>query len=221
MVPAPIRDFARETRRKRRFSDALSAYRSAEPDQLPSRQILQKLIEGWGNEGFSAEYEYLQKIIELARTADAPVVECGSGLSTILIGLELQRRNQILFSLEHHSDWAGRVRREVANARLKNVKLCEVPLCSFGAYSWYDLSQTPLPDQFAFVICDGPPGDTPGHRYGLLPILEPKLRTGCVIVLDDYQRAEERAVAARWVEEYGLGISDGGFDKPYALLTVP
>jgi len=42
------------------------------------------------------------------------------------------------------------------------------------------------------VICDGPPYWNKGGRFGLGQILRARLATGCVILLDDGAREEER-----------------------------
>ena len=70
-------------------------------------------------------------------------------------------------------------------------------------YSWYDAPLKELPEQFCLVVCDGPAGDTPGGRYGLVPVLGPRITSGCVILLDDAERAPEREALLRWSETLG------------------
>ena len=88
---------------------------------------------------------------EQVKRADGPVIECGSGLTTILLGTELQKRHQKLYSLEHHPIWATRIRREIQAANLSSVEICEHPLRSFGNYSWYDVPLSRLPGNRGLV----------------------------------------------------------------------
>lgn len=221
LVPASIKDPVKETLRRRRFERVLAEYQNLNSETYPSNKLLAEFVSAWGNEGYSANTEYLLELVRLVRSVDGPVIECGSGLSTILAGIELQRRNQKIVSLEHHPEWAARMRREVNAIKLSSVEIYEAPLRSYGTFSWYDISTKKLPPRFALVVCDGPPGDTPGGRYGLMPVMRDHLSNACVIMLDDYQRREEQAVAARWASETGAAIIVHGVDKPFALLRLP
>ena len=78
-----------------------------------------------------------------------------------------------------------------------------------------------MPGQFAMVVCDGPPGTTPGGRYGLLPVMGSSLAPGCQILLDDAAREDEKIIAARWAAHLGTEFVFHGTVKPYAELIVP
>ena len=75
--------------------------------------------------------------------------------------------------------------------------------------------------QFALVVCDGPPADTVGGRYGLVPIMRDRLAPGCAILLDDAEREHERAIARRWQLELGATHQFVADDKPFIRLIVP
>ena len=77
-----------------------------------------------------------------------------------------------------------------------------------------------MPDDFSMVICDGPPGDTRGGRYGLLPIMKEKLSSKCIILLDDADRVSEQEVAARWSKELNIDFESLGSRKPYIKIRV-
>jgi predicted O-methyltransferase YrrM len=219
-VPSGVKTALKETARKRRFSQAFKAYRAISRTRKPSHGEIVELISAWGNEGYSAEHELLIELVELGRRLDGPVMECGSGLSTLLVGLEAQRRNQKVYSLEHHPGWAARMVGELKSAGLTNVEILQAPLRSYGAYSWYDVPLDRLPARFALAICDGPPGDTPGGRVGMLPALRNRLTPGSIVLLDDYEREAEQALAARWITETGASMAIGGVEKPVPVLTM-
>lgn len=91
-------------------------------------------------------------------------------------------------------------------------------LASYGDYTWYVPPLEQMPSGFGLVICDGPPGDTLGGRYGMLPVMKTRLARHCVILLDDVQRPAEREVAERWARELGTTYRSVGMEKPFAVL---
>ena len=105
--------------------------------------------------------------------------------------------------------------------RINSVKLCETGLRAYGSYTWYAPPKDKMPDDFALVICDGPPGTTRGGRYGLLPIMKPHLKSGCLVLLDDAGRAGERAIIARWANELGTDFRIEGTEEPFGIIYVP
>lgn len=178
------------------------------------------LIYGWGNQSWSAWDEYLAGCISHALVSDGPILECGSGLSTILVGAIASKRGRCHWVLEHAPDWARKVQRYLSGYDLDSVILRVAPLKSYGEFSWYDAPLQSMPDAFSLVICDGPPGGTRGGRYGLVPIMKSRLRPGCVILLDDSAREQERAIALRWESELPAESESRGSRKPYLKLTV-
>ena len=75
-------------------------------------------------------------------------------------------------------------------------------------------------EQVVSVVCDGPPSGTVGGRYGLVPVMREHLRPGCVILLDDAWREDERAVARRWDSELGATHEVVSCKKPYIRMVV-
>jgi predicted O-methyltransferase YrrM len=182
--------------------------------------VLLDLIYGWGNESWCARGEFLADCINQAVTSRGPILECGSGLSTILIGAIATKRKQKHFALEHLPHWTNRVQKYVDRYRLKSVTVCSTPLTDYGEFDWYDTRRDSMPDSFNLVICDGPPGGTRGGRYGLLPVMKDRLTPGCVILLDDALREEELAIARRWQQEIGATVEPLGVRKLYLRVTV-
>ena len=185
----------------------------------PGNPILADLIYGWGNSSWSALEEYLAACIQYAMTSDGPILECGSGLSTLLVGAVAKRQGQRHVALEHHAAWARKVKRYLTRYQLDAVTLMDAPLKDYGEFCWYDASLE-MPARFSLVICDGPPGTTKGGRYGLVPTLRSRLKPGTIILLDDAGRDEERDIAHRWQEELGAMVEYLGETKPYARVRV-
>jgi hypothetical protein len=182
--------------------------------------VLVDLIYGWGNEDWSAQDEFLAGCIEHALTTRGPILECGSGLSTILVGVIAKQQGRSHWALEHKPEWAAKIKKYLGRYKLDSVTLCTKPLKDHGEFCWYDPPADLIPDNFSLVICDGPPGSTKGGRYGLAPIMKERLKPGCVILLDDAGRQEEIAISRRWKAELGARAEMRGSAKPYIEMTV-
>jgi hypothetical protein len=183
-------------------------------------QLLSELVQGWGN-SWSAQTEYLSACLEHVRDSDGPILECGSGLSTILAGAVAQSRGTRIFSLEHDPKWAARTQKYLNKYRIYSVTMAVAPIRSYGDFDWYSLpSLQTIPGKIAMVICDGPPGGTRGGRYGLVPVMLDKLRADCIILLDDGARDGERAVAARWGQMLATNPELIGKEKPFIRLRA-
>lgn len=187
----------------------------------PGNPVLLDLIYGWGNEHWSALDEYLAACIRYALGSSGPTLECGSGLSTLLMGVIAQQRGYSHWALEHSPKWAVKVRRCLRRYKLDSaVVLCVNPLRHYVDFRWHDPPLAFMPGVFDLIICDGPPGATEGGRYGLVPIMKDRFKPGCVILLDDAGREQERAIAIRWKSELGASLEVCGSSKPYMKMTV-
>jgi hypothetical protein len=221
MVPPRTRRWLRENVDALRFHAAMKRFVASPASALaPDSDVLPELIAAWGNSGWIAQVAYLRSCIATALSATGPTLECGSGLSTLLLGAVAQQRGHEHWALEHAPEWGERVARGLARYRLDAVRLCVAPLKTYAGFQWYDPPLSRMPPQFSLVVCDGPPGSTAGGRYGLVPVMRPYLAPGCVILLDDAEREQERAIARRWAEELDSShhLVDG--DKPFIRLAV-
>jgi hypothetical protein len=191
-----------------RYLRALPAHRR--PTALPH------LRAAWGNLGFAADLPYLRTVLDYATHARGPILECGSGLTTLLLALAAPRA---AWSLEHMKEWQRHVQTRLWLAGTEaNVLLA--PLTSYGLFQWYEVPAA-LPREFHLVVCDGPPGATPGGRYGLLPLLGDRLLKGTVILLHDARRLGEQGVLQRWEKEAGWRYTIKDTDTgAYAIVTV-
>ncbi|HEY6045542.1 MAG TPA: hypothetical protein VIU65_03005 [Pyrinomonadaceae bacterium] len=219
LIPAPLKRAVREAFSKRDLHQAIRQIKDLSPGTVPSHELLNLLQRGWGNGGFAATIDYLDEVAKFASTTTGPILECGSGLTTLLLGLIAGRRGIETWSLEHISEWRTRVAGLIERFEIPNSRLCLAPLKDYGEFTWYDAPLGEMPQNFALVICDGPPGATPGGRYGLLPILGERLSKGSVILLDDATRPGEAEVLSRWKAEAPVSISfDEEKNQTFAVI---
>ena len=164
------------------------------------------LVRAWGNEAWSTSVPLLMAMLEWLPQTGGDIVECGSGLSTLVLASAVRRLDRRLISLEHDASWAGRVNDHLPVHMRSNVEIAIAPLKDYGEFDWYSLDAVAMPKSIGFILCDGPPGMTRGGRYGLAPVLRSRLAPGCIVLLDDTQRSEEQAIANRWCAEWSASI---------------
>jgi hypothetical protein len=207
LVPARVKRSAKEALSERRLSRALRRIRQLPEGELPSRELLHELQVGWGNDSFAARYDYLEEVIDRAARTSGPILECGSGLTSLLLGLYAGRRNVQTWSLEHIPEWRTRVTAALQRYRISGVDVCLAPLREYGDFQWYDPPLDVLPETFSLIVCDGPPGTIQGGRYGLLPVLGTRLGADTLILLDDADREAETEVLSRWASERNMRVT--------------
>lgn len=204
LLPAGVKQTARQALLEQTLRRAVRRVAALPEGEAPSRKLLADLLTGWSNDGFAADLDYLEEVARHAATVEGHVLECGSGLTTLLVGLLAGRRGFETWSLEHHPEWHARVGAALAEHNVPRAHLALAPLKSYGEFSWYDPPLAEMPDAFRLVVCDGPPWTTPGGRYGLLPVMHGRLPKGSLVLLDDANRPDEQSALTRWSDEYGL-----------------
>ena len=215
-IPAPLKRAAR-----RRLLDPLQ--RSAEDWRLRQsvrdfrsgrpldRDFVDQFRRAWGNESFSADVDYIGEIVNRVGRCAGPVLECGSGLTTLVAGLVGEQRNLTIWSLEQDVHWAEFVSLRLKKNRVRNVELRHAPLIEHDGYIWYNIEGVELPGYFDLVLCDGPAffdGWGPAReqsRYGLLPMLESKGTSVGEILFDDATEPPVANIFRRWRQEFGMG----------------
>lgn len=209
-----VRDHLRE----RRFAKALGRYLRDPAAAITDEDLLGALVAGWGNQAWSGQSEYLRACVSRALRCDGPILECGSGLTTLLVGAVAQARGLPMWALEHLAPWGARVQSALDRHGIGSVRVCVAPLRSYGPFDWYAPPAEALASRFALVICDGPPAATRGGRYGLGAVMGPTLRADACILLDDAERSDEQRIAATWASELAMESQLLGQAKRYFVL---
>lgn len=137
------------------------------------------------------------------------IVECGSGTSTIWLGLAVRHRGHgHVYALEHQESFAEATRAYVrANGLEDWVTILDAPLVDYSIggndYRWYDMGAIgPLKNRIDLLFVDGPPASTgPMARYPAVPLLADRLADNAWVVLDDTVREEEVSIVSNWLAE--------------------
>jgi hypothetical protein len=191
-----------------RLRQSVRAFRSGRP---LDRDFIEQFRRAWGNESFSADVDYISEIVARVGNCSGPVLECGSGLTTLVAALVGKQCDVTVWSLEQDVHWAEFVRRQLKRNRIYNVELRNAPLVEYDGYIWYDIEGIKLPGYFDLVLCDGPAffdGWGPAReqsRYGLLPTLERRGTSVGEILFDDATESRAANIFRRWRQEFGMG----------------
>jgi predicted O-methyltransferase YrrM len=146
----------------------------------------------YGGNNYAADAGTLALCVGIARKCQGPIIETGSGLSSVLMALAT---SETVFSLEHAEHFARQTMRWAGEAQTHNVGMCRAPLKDH----WYDLSsfEDELPGKFAFGFCDGPPR-LYGTRMKFFEVLGPRCSA---ILVDDIKTDNNFARAVHeWAE---------------------
>jgi Methyltransferase domain len=200
-LPKSIKQPVKNLLLRRQLRDAVRAISRLQDGQIPDRRQLSELISGWSNDGYVANLEYLEAVAKSSVQTPGPVLECGSGATTLLLGILCGRRDVEVWSLENSVEWQERVMEALKSIGISSVHVCTSPLIEYGDFVWYDPPLAQMPKEFSLVICDGPPGTTKGGRYGLLPVMGNRLPSGSTILLDDAGRPGEVELIKKWEDE--------------------
>jgi hypothetical protein len=199
-------------RNQKRASDELRLQLDRQWAQIDAMFAVQSAIRGGpilpASRGWAASPDLLRIVCDdVWRNRPRLVVELGSGLSTLVIGLQLKSLGRgRLVSIEHDPAYAARVREAVrvaGLAELVEVRDCPLVPCTVAGseWRWY---QIPVFDRRSIdlLLVDGPPAATgPLARYPALPMLEPFLANGARLYLDDSIRPDEKEILRRWGSE--------------------
>jgi hypothetical protein len=131
---------------------------------------ISSLWESWGNE-WTPPAEMLSVINMMVRDGFGPILECGSGLTTLLMGAS----GRPITSLEHDKKWYESIKQYLKLCELDNVELISATLKG----GWYGVDLT---TKYSLVLVDGPPRGV-GDRS--LVVEHVNVTDECVFIVDD------------------------------------
>ena len=162
--------------------------------------------------GWAASPDFLTNLCDyIEEHRPAVIVECGSGVSTIVAARFLQRQGIAghILSLDHDAVFAGKTAENLRRLGLGDyATVCTAPLTALDlngvTYQWYDLSGVNLPAAIDLIVVDGPPMPIAGEegRYPAGPMLARRLAGSGAIMLDDANRPGERRIVSRLLAEF-------------------
>jgi len=139
--------------------------------------------------------------------AGSTVLELGSGATTVWMALASHRRggDVRIVSLEASVDYADVTRTAVRRNGVDDVVDLRVTALTpvdtkHGDQDWYEAPSWNDLSGIGLLFIDGPPGGTgPQARYPAVELLADRLAAGAIVVIDDADRDDEKAMLADWL----------------------
>ena len=145
---------------------------------------------------YGALEDVLALCVLMARKAQGPILETGSGLTTILMAAA--NPDHEVYCLEHDPGWAAQLKVMAYTAGTTNIALCTQPIRD----GWYDLSDIELPEKFALALVDGPPRNLASR----MPFYE-RLGARCeTIIVDDADDPGYAEAMKEWAAKNGRKV---------------
>jgi predicted O-methyltransferase YrrM len=160
------------------------------------------------------------------KTRPSLVVEAGSGVSTLLMGLALRQLGEgRVIALEHDRRHAEATCHLLQRFDVRgSAEVILAPLIDYDIsgtmWRWYDKSGLESSSPVDILFVDGPPSEIgPRARYPALPLLVDRLPAGALVVLDDARRPDESGVVNLWLAQYdGFSLEMLDHEKGTAQL---
>ncbi|MBK8852995.1 MAG: hypothetical protein IPN10_02570 [Saprospiraceae bacterium] len=202
------------------FEKSIKKFKTLKEFTGADERLLRELITGWGNQGYSALTGYTRAFISRGVDNRGDVLDCGSGLSTLLLGIIGDRYGFNVISLEENPQWAEKVRFWLHKLDIKSVNIEVKKGKQYDGYYWYAPSEAVKARKYRLVLLDGPTDHGNNARYGLFPVMIPSFIRGCVILADDFHDPVYKASMLKAENNFNLHITPVAGADPFAVITV-
>ncbi len=160
--------------------------------------------------GWAASPDFLRNVmVHHRRHRPAVTVECGSGVSTLILARCVQLNGSgHVFSLEHDPGHAAKTRQTLEQHGLQTfATVIDAPLqetqIDEWQGKWYAYQLLPQGLAINLLVIDGPPFfSSPLARYPAVPLLKPNLQPAAAVFLDDAARPDEQRCVELWLRNH-------------------
>lgn len=192
--------------RRRRIRLLVAQLRSVARTPEAILPIVVRLHDAWGNQSFTADVGFLEEMVERTLASRGPFLDCGSGISTVILGALTSGSSDVVWSLEQDEHWYRDMRDCLQMLELTDVQLLFAPLVISGDVTWYSFEHARFPTAFPLILCDGPavhrsewPADVfKSWRAGVVNELRRRGVSFETIVLDDAHDPRCGALIDAW-----------------------
>jgi predicted O-methyltransferase YrrM len=190
------------------FDNAVESLRNGND----SADVFSALVQGYDNP-YTATPEYLFAAYKVALETKAPILECGSGLTTLVLAIAAEKTGQEVYALEHEPAWLHKTQEMLDKYGLnkENINLKFSPLTDYGDFKWYI---TPPPMNYGLVLCDGP--QRKHGRSGLYKVLGDSMQNA-IVLADDADDPQEVKNITEWSQANNRTVSILGKQRQFAI----
>lgn len=204
-----------------RLERHLGALQSTLPT-APDDDLISKLFAAFGDPLSHGQRAYVQRCLAEATRATGPILQCGGGLLSVLIGMLCQQSEhpgKRLWVFEHDPHWGSLVRSWLHAREIKHAHIISAPAEQFDGYVWYVLDPARLPDNFALVLSEASSA-LPGSTRGVVTRMARHLGDRCVILGHNARRPRDLKFLADWAKSQGAPFVVAEGVNPYLKIAL-
>jgi hypothetical protein len=171
-------------------------------DIADTERLAAQLFAHWGDPLQPADERFLRSVLAEARAADGAILQCGSTLSTLILGVICDQHEQPkkrLWSLEADPHWANIMRSWLTEYQINSAHVIHSPPRLFKNYVWYSLDPERLAKAYHLVVCDGNRASVKGGVATVHRISD-RLAKRFVILIRNLGSAADMKALAAWAK---------------------
>ena len=175
-------------------------------DDAILRQLVPELYAHWGDPPSQSAEAFIQSCITHASNCAGHVLQCGTSLATLFLGVVCARNEESqthLWCLEHDSHWANLIRSWLSEYGIVNTHVVVARPQLYDGYIWYAIDTKQLPKNFGLALCEGG-NATPRGVIGLVEKMGDKLSSESVILAKNVLRTKDHEYLSQWAMRQGL-----------------
>ena len=135
-----------------------------------------------------------------ARAAEGAILQCGSSLTTLLLGAvcdQAEQSKKQLWCLESDPHWANMTRSWLTEYQIRRAHVIQSQPRLFKNHVWYSLDPSRLAKRYHLVLCDGGRASVKG-AIGTISRIRDRLAPRFVILVRNVTSADELRELTRW-----------------------
>ncbi|MCB1685245.1 MAG: hypothetical protein KDI31_12190, partial [Pseudomonadales bacterium] len=156
----------------------------------------------WGDPLSASDEGYLRSCLAEVSATSGAILQCGAGLSTLVLGAICHGSNtkgHQLWCLEHDRHWASTIRSWLTEYRVANTHVIHSRAQMFEGYTWYSVDTARLAKTYSLVLCEGVRA-SPRGAFGALRRLEGHLASSFVMLARDAGQAADLKLLKSWAD---------------------
>ncbi|MDH3640633.1 MAG: hypothetical protein OES38_00945 [Gammaproteobacteria bacterium] len=208
-------------RRQLRMDRQLRGMFDSLPDGLSEDQIIE-LWQTWGDDVSPSRVPYIRTSIVEAARASGPILQCGSGLSSLLIGIlchQAEAPGKNLWILEHDPHWGSVIRSWLAQYEITKAHVISAPAEQFDGFVSYVMDTSRMPGNFSLALCEASSA-LPSSARGIVERMGEHFDHRCVILARNAKRPRDLKYLADWAKSRRAPFLIQDAAEPYAKIAL-
>ncbi len=193
---ATLRARASALARQYRLDRALRRALEPAPGLIDER-LIEEICDAWGSPESYAVDGHLRALLAEVPKAHGHVLQCGAGLTTVLLAVALAHRGVHLWALESNAQSAAAVRSWLAQYELNQAHVVTARAEIGRAGVGYAVDVGRIKGPLSLVICEASQAH-PGNAGWILPRIADRLDPKAVVMVCDVRKREEVDAVAAW-----------------------